>query len=96
LFKKFYFSSSNPNLKTHSGKIIIQALGYIFPKVFILWGLWVITHNLLVLIDNPTYKFLRAEYKIWLVGYMLPGVLGVALANPFLRKEFNRFKNLNR
>lgn len=92
LFKKFYFNSSNPNLKTHTGKIVIQTLGYIVPRVFIVWGLWVITHNFLVLIENPTYKFLRAEYKIWIVGYMLPGILGVALTTPFLKREFKRYQ----
>lgn len=91
-FKKFYFSASNPNLKNATGKIVIQTLGYIVPRVFIIWGFWVILHNYLVFIDQPTYKCLRSEYKIWLIGYLLPGVFGVLLTNPFLKREFRRFK----
>jgi len=90
-FKKFYFSALNPNLKTSSGKIIIHTLGYIVPRVFIIWGIWVILHNFLVLIDNPTYKHLRSEYKIWIIGYLLPGILGVMLTNPFLKREYKRY-----
>ncbi len=92
-FKKFYFSSSNPALKHSSGKIIFQTLGYILPRVFILWGFWVIIHNYLVLVDEPFYSFLRKEFKIWLVGYLLPGVLGVMLTNPFLKHEYKRYIN---
>ena len=71
-----------------------QTLGYIAPRVFIIWGVWVITHNILVYIDNPTYAYLRSEYKIWLIGYMLSGVLGVILANPFLKQEFKRYRTV--
>lgn len=92
-FKKFNFSAANPNLKAHAGKIIIQTLGYIVPRVFIIWGVWVIAHNILVLINNPTYAHLRSEYKIWLIGYILPGVLGVTMTNPFLIREFNRYQS---
>lgn len=91
-FNRFYFSATNPNLKTNAGKIIVQTLGYIVPRVFIIWGLWVICHNYLVLIEDPIYKYLRTEYKIWLAGYILPGILGIALATPFLKREFRRFK----
>lgn len=90
-FKKFYFSATNPALKHSAGKIIVQTLGYIVPRVFILWGIWVIIHNYLVLIDEPTYKYLRSEYKIWLIGYLLPGILGVLLTNPYLKNEYKRY-----
>lgn len=95
-FKQYYFSASNPALKTSSLKIIVQTLGYIAPRVFILWGLWVIIHNYLVLIEEPTYKYLRSEYKIWLIGYLLPGILGIVLTRPFLKHEFNRLKDAKR
>lgn len=90
-FKKFYFNAYNPNLKKSSGKIIVQTLGYIVPRVFIIWGVWVVLHNYLVLINEPNYKYLRNEYKIWLIGYLLPGILGVMLTNPFLRREYYRY-----
>lgn len=92
-FKQFYFSASNPILRASPLKIIVQTLGYIVPRVFILWGFWVIIHNYLVLIEEPTYRYLRKEYKIWLIGYLLPGVLGVVLTHPFLKHEFNRMTN---
>ena len=92
-FKKFYFNAANPTLKASSGKIIIHTLGYIVPRAFILWGIWVIIHNYLVLIDEPTYKYLRSEYKIWIIGYLLPGILGVLLSNPFLKREYRRYIN---
>lgn len=95
-FKKFYFSASNPNLKTSAAKILVQTLGYIVPRVFIVWGFWVIIHNYLVLIEHPIYKYLRSEYKIWLVGYLLPGILGVLLTTPFLKREFRRYEDANR
>ena len=90
-FKKFYFNAANPTLKSSSGKIIIHTLGYIVPRVFILWGIWVIIHNFLVLTDQPTYKYLRSEYKIWIIGYILPGILGILLSNPFLKREYKRY-----
>jgi len=92
-FKKFYFNTANPTLKSSSGKIIIHTLGYIVPRVFILWGIWVIIHNYLVMTDEPTYKYLRIEYKIWIIGYLLPGILGVLLSNPFLKREYRRYIN---
>ena len=95
-FKKFYFNAANPTLKASSGKIIIHTLGYIVPRVFILWGIWVIIHNFLVLTDEPTYKYLRIEYKIWIIGYLLPGILGVLLSNPFLKREYRRYINAKR
>lgn len=95
-FQQFYFSASNPALKTSTLKILIQTLGYIVPRALILWGFWVIIHNYLVLIEEPSYQFLRREYKIWLIGYLLPGVLGLALTRPFLKHEFNRMQHAER
>lgn len=85
-FHKIYF------IPPYNRKSILSFCGFTFTRIFILWSIVVVIHNLGILFSE-TYRYYINLYRLWIYLYSLLIPITFYYFWIFFRIEYKKYKN---
>ena len=87
-FHKIYF------FVPHNKKAILSFTGFLFPRVFISWSIFIIIHNVSIL-HSSLYQQYNIHWNLWIIVYTLLVPITFFYFWKFFRNEYEKYRKVS-